>query len=247
MELAEFFKDHPKVALAFSGGVDSSYLLYAALQNGADVHAYYVKSAFQPQFELEDAQKLAKQVGAKLTIMQANVLANETVVANPKNRCYYCKQVIFTGIGKQAAQDGYTTLLDGTNASDDAADRPGMKALQELSVLSPLRLCGLTKTEIRKRSKAAGLFTWDKPSYACLATRFLLGRPLRRKSWPGRNRRKTTCSPWGLQIFGCGVWGIRPSSSCRRTSWKTFGAPAGHCEAAEDPVHGRAAGPGGPA
>lgn len=175
MELAEFFKDHPKVALAFSGGVDSSYLLYAALQNGADVHAYYVKSAFQPQFELEDAQKLAKQVGAKLTIMQANVLANETVVANPKNRCYYCKQVIFTGIGKQAAQDGYTTLLDGTNASDDAADRPGMKALQELSVLSPLRLCGLTKTEIRKRSKAAGLFTWDKPSYACLATRIPTG------------------------------------------------------------------------
>lgn len=235
------------MALAFSGGVDSSYLLYAALQNGADVHAYYVKSAFQPQFELEDAQKLAKQVGAKLTIMQANVLANETVVANPKNRCYYCKQVIFTGIGKQAAQDGYTTLLDGTNASDDAADRPGMKALQELSVLSPLRLCGLTKTEIRKRSKAAGLFTWDKPSYACLATRIPTGRPLRRKSWPGQNRRKTTCSPgvYGLSGAESGEYGQAPAAG--GPAGKIVGAPAGHCEAAEDPVHGRAAGPGGPA
>lgn len=83
--------------------------------------------------------------------------------------------MIFSAIAQAAREDGFTTILDGTNASDDAGDRPGMRALQELSVLSPLRECGLTKPEIRRLSKEAGLFTWDKPAYACLATRIPTG------------------------------------------------------------------------
>ncbi|MBR3580074.1 MAG: ATP-dependent sacrificial sulfur transferase LarE, partial [Lachnospiraceae bacterium] len=102
-------------------------------------------------------------------------LSFKAVTDNPNNRCYYCKQQIFGQIITKAKEDGYRIILDGTNASDDADDRPGMKALKELNVLSPLRMCGLTKAEIREKSKEAGLFTWDKPAYACLATRIPTG------------------------------------------------------------------------
>lgn len=171
MTLKEFFIQHPKAALAFSGGTDSAYLLYAGLACGADIRPYYIKTSFQPQFELDDAKRLADQLGVKLTIIELDVLSHDEIKANPANRCYFCKKMLFTALQNRAKADGYPVLLDGTNASDDAADRPGMKALCELSVLSPLRLCGLTKDEIRKRSQEAGLFTWDKPAYACLATR----------------------------------------------------------------------------
>ena len=155
MELNEFFAAHPEVAVAFSGGVDSAYLLYAAKRAAKRVKAYYACSAFQPQFELEDAKRLAAELDVQMQILPLDVLADAQVTANPKNRCYYCKKRIFGAITAQARHDGFTVLLDGTNASDDAGDRPGMKALEELSVLSPLRLCGLTKAQIRALSKEA--------------------------------------------------------------------------------------------
>lgn len=175
MKLNEFFKKYPKAAIAFSGGVDSAYLLYSAKQYGADVRAYYVKSVFQPQFELDDSQRLADELGIAMRILSVDILSSEKITENPENRCYFCKQIIFEAILKAAAEDGFSVLLDGTNASDDAGDRPGMRALRELSVLSPLRECGLTKAEIRERSRESGLFTWDKPAYACLATRIPAG------------------------------------------------------------------------
>lgn len=175
MTLQDFFKNNNKCALAFSGGVDSAYLLYAALQYGCDIHAYYVKSAFQPQFELEDAKKLAKKLNVSMTILKLDVLEDPSISSNPANRCYYCKKRIFGKIIAAAKADGYEMLIDGTNASDDADDRPGMKALQELQVRSPLRECHITKPEVRKLSKEAGLFTWKKPAYACLATRIPTG------------------------------------------------------------------------
>ena len=178
MTLTEFFHENQKAAIAFSGGVDSAYLLYAALQSGADVRAYYVKSAFQPQFELDDARRLAETLSADMRVLDVAILADETVAANPPDRCYHCKRRIFSAIASAAAADGYTLLLDGTNASDDAGDRPGMRALRELSVRSPLRECSLTKPEIRRLSREAGLFTWDKPAYACLATRVPAGERL---------------------------------------------------------------------
>ncbi len=175
MTLQEFFTEHPKAALGFSGGVDSSYLLYAGIKAGADIRPYFIKTAFQPEFELEDAKRLCAQLGAELYIIELDALANPDVVKNPPNRCYYCKTGLFGTLQQRAKADGYTVLLDGTNASDDAGDRPGMKALTEMSVLSPLRLCGLTKAQIREFSREAGLFTWDKPAYACLATRVPTG------------------------------------------------------------------------
>ena len=175
MTLQEFFTEHPKTALGFSGGVDSSYLLYAGIKAGADIRPYFIKTAFQPEFELEDAKRLCAQLGAELYIIELDALTNPDVVKNPPNRCYYCKTGLFGTLQQRAKADGYTVLLDGTNASDDAGDRPGMKALTEMSVLSPLRLCGLSKAQIRELSREAGLFTWDKPAYACLATRVPTG------------------------------------------------------------------------
>lgn len=174
-QLSQFFAENPRVALAFSGGVDSAYLLYAAIHAGAQVRAYYVKSAFQPQFELDDAHRLAKELGADMRILELDVLSNPTIAANSADRCYHCKTMIFSSIIRAAREDGFTVLMDGTNASDDAGDRPGMRALRELKVRSPLRECGLTKAEIRALSKEAGLFTWNKPAYACLATRIPAG------------------------------------------------------------------------
>ena len=175
MNLRDFFQEVKRSALAFSGGVDSAYLLYAAMQYGAQVRAYYVKSAFQPEFETEDARRLARELGADMRVLETDVFADPNVPANPADRCYHCKKIIFSRIGQAAGEDGFSVLMDGTNASDDAGDRPGMRALRELSVRSPLRECGLTKEEIRRLSREAGLFTWNKPAYACLATRIPSG------------------------------------------------------------------------
>lgn len=175
MDIKTFFTHCPEVAIAFSGGVDSAYLLYAAMQHGKRVKAYYVKTAFQPQFELDDAERLAKKLGAQMEILNVDVLCDAVITANPADRCYYCKKKLFSVILSAAKRDGFSVLLDGTNASDEASDRPGMRALAELSVRSPLRECGLTKDVIRQLSKDAGLFTHDKPAYACLATRIPTG------------------------------------------------------------------------
>ena len=168
MTLEQFFKEVPRAALAFSGGTDSALLLWAAKTYGCDVRAYYVNTAFQPAFELTDAQKLAEELEVPMTVVEADVLAVPEAEANGPRRCYYCKKALFTTLWKRAAEDGYTVLLDGTNASDDAGDRPGMQALRELEVRSPLR--------------EAGLFTWDKPAYACLATRVPTGTAITREA-----------------------------------------------------------------
>ena len=175
MTLEQFFQENPRCALGFSGGVDSAYLLYAGVKAGADIRPYFIKTAFQPAFELADAKKLAAGLGAEVTVLELDALADPRVAANPADRCYFCKQNLFRTLKERAIADGYPVLLDGTNASDEAGDRPGMRALAELSVRSPLRECGLTKAEIRARSREAGLFTWDKPAYACLATRVPAG------------------------------------------------------------------------
>ena len=211
MTLEAFFKENPKIALAFSGGVDSSYLLYAAMQAGAEVRAYYVKTAFQPEFEYEDAMRLAKQLGTEITVLRLDALCDPQVAANPANRCYYCKQNIFGSIWRAARADGFSVLLDGTNASDQADDRPGMKALRELKVRSPLREAGLTKAMIREKSRLAGLFTWDKPAYACLATRIPTGETI--------TEEKLTRTEWAesyLMGLGFSDLRVRLLGSCAR-------------------------------
>lgn len=178
MTIQDFFTENPRAALGFSGGVDSAYLLWEAVRCGARVRPYFVKSAFQPEFELRDARRLCDVLGVELCVIPLDVLSIPEVCANPSDRCYHCKRAIFGALRERALSEGYPVLIDGTNASDDAGDRPGMRALGELMVRSPLRECGITKTQVRERSKKAGLFTWDKPAYACLATRVPAGEPI---------------------------------------------------------------------
>ena len=140
MTLEEFFEEHPKIALAFSGGVDSSYLLYVASRCGADVAAYYVKSQFQPEFELRDAIELAHKLGVRMRLIEQDIVSCAEVTANPPDRCYYCKKRIFTALGERARSLGFAVLADGANFDDREDYRPGAKAADELGVAHPLQL-----------------------------------------------------------------------------------------------------------
>ncbi len=171
MTLEGFFENIRSAAIGLSGGVDSAYLLYEAVKNGVDIQPYFVKTAFQPESELLDAEKLAISLGVSLKVIEYDILQNEKTVCNSRDRCYHCKKALFSILKENALEDGYDIILDGTNASDDIDDRPGYKALKELGVRSPLRECGITKTQIRSYAKKAGIESWNKPAYACLATR----------------------------------------------------------------------------
>ena len=218
MTLEQFFLENPKVAIAFSGGVDSAFLLYAAKRWGADAKAYYANSAFQPRFEQDDARRLADELGVELEILPADVLSCPDIAQNPANRCYFCKKTLFSAMMDAAQRDGFPVLLDGTNASDDAADRPGMQALRELQVRSPLRECGLTKTVIRELSREAGLFTHDKPAYACLATRIPTGEVITQEKLQRTERAEAFLSQLGFRDFRVRCQGNTAKIQVRETN-----------------------------
>jgi len=201
MEIEAYLKEYPRAAVALSGGVDSSYLLWVAARCCAQVKAYCVRSEFQPRFEIEDARRIAAIAHAELEILDVSVLSAPEVTCNAADRCYRCKKLIFGAIRAAAARDGFPCLLDGTNASDDAGSRPGMRALEELAVLSPLRACGLTKDAVRARARAAGLFTWDKPAYACLATRIPTGEEITAEKLARTERAETFLAALGFTNF----------------------------------------------
>ncbi|MEE0706676.1 MAG: 7-cyano-7-deazaguanine synthase [Adlercreutzia sp.] len=175
--LEVFLSREPRFAVAFSGGCDSSLLLAAAKLAGNEVRAYLVRTAFQPAFELEDAQRVAAALGVPLTVIEADVLAEGAICANPPDRCRRCKAFIFRAIRKAATADGFTVLVDGTNATDDPERRPGFAALDEAGVVSPLRRAGLTKANVRAvLAQLEGSFGLEpgalmsaKPSFPCLA------------------------------------------------------------------------------
>lgn len=175
--LSDYFARTPRFALAFSGGCDSSYLLAAALDAGCEVSAYCVKTAFQAGFELDDAYLVLDAVRAKhpdalaaFHVLDLDILSHSDICANPPERCYLCKSFILGAVRDAARADGFTVLVDGTNATDDPARRPGFRALTELGVVSPLRRAGMTKDDVRAASREAGVPTADKPSFSCLAT-----------------------------------------------------------------------------
>ena len=201
MDLKEFFTDNPSCALAFSGGVDSSYLLLAASRYCDKLGVYYVNSAFQPAFELEDAKRLCEELGVALNVIEADVLSDPAVTANPSDRCYHCKRTIFGLITERAKADGFDLVIEGTNASDDIDDRPGFRALQEMRAASPLRECGLTKDMIRELSRQEGLFTWNKPSYACLATRIPTGETITADKLSVTEKGETALAQMGFSDF----------------------------------------------
>ena len=171
-KLIAWFQQQGKAAIAFSGGVDSTFLLACAKQAlGGDVKAYTCRSAFVPEWELNEAREFCKKNKIDLQIIPLDVLADEKIAENPINRCYLCKKSVFGAIIAQAKQDGFPIVCDGANVDDLSDYRPGSKAAKELGVLSPLQMMGYDKAAIRKLSADMGLPTAQKPAYACLATR----------------------------------------------------------------------------
>ena len=174
--LEEYLKSLKKVAVAFSSGVDSTYLLKKAKQVlGGNVIAITAYSDIFPKRELEEAMQFCEKENIKQILIEARQLEKEEFSNNPPNRCYICKKQLFQEMKKIAKENNINELIEGSNMDDLGDYRPGLKAIEELKIKSPLRYAGLYKQEIRKLSKEIGLETWDKPSFACLASRFVYG------------------------------------------------------------------------
>lgn len=169
-------KNFSSVAVAFSGGVDSSFLLAVAKRAGLkQLLAVMVVSQFVPQKEVEFARQIAATIGVDLVCVDVDVLSNPDVVRNSAQRCYYCKKAVFSLVKDKARKAGIEYLVHAVNLDDLEDYRPGLKAAEELGFFAPLAEAGLTKSDIRQLSKKIGLETWDKPSQSCLATRIPYG------------------------------------------------------------------------
>lgn len=164
------------VTVSFSGGVDSSFLLKVAADVlGGNAIAVTIRSPFFPQREFDEAQAFCREQKIRQVMCERNVLEIAEVARNPKDRCYHCKKEMFRQIRAVAQELGMEHVIEGSNTDDDGDYRPGMLAVAELGIISPLKDCGLTKADIRALSKYLGLPTWEKPSFACLASRFVYG------------------------------------------------------------------------
>jgi pyridinium-3,5-biscarboxylic acid mononucleotide sulfurtransferase len=175
LHLLHTLRAYQKIAVAFSGGVDSSFLLAASkMAVGDNAIGITVDSPALPRYELEEAQNLARLLDIKHIVLHSEEIEEE-VANNPVNRCYFCKKTEYGNIKKEAAKLGIYHVLDGSNADDLKDYRPGMKARDEIQVSSPLQEAGITKEEIRQFSKVMNLPTWDKQAAACLFSRIPYG------------------------------------------------------------------------
>ena len=170
------------VALAFSGGVDSSLLLYlcrdAARRHGTRVHAFTVHSDMHPVTDIGAARKTAGEAGVELTVLRVDELREAGIRNNPPDRCYRCKYTLFDKIRQEASRMGISIVLEGTNEDDRHVYRPGIRALEELSILSPLAHFHITKEEVRQMAAERGISVARRPSSPCMATRFPYGTEL---------------------------------------------------------------------
>lgn len=178
-KLAVLLEKCMPLAVAFSGGVDSTYLLHkAALAGKGKVTALIMKTPSVPERELDEAVAFCKSRGISFFVLPADPFSAAGFRENGRDRCYICKHFLFSALLEKAKEEGIPFVADGTNADDRKEFRPGLRALKELDIRSPLAEAGLTKKEIRELSEKEGLPTWNKPSFSCLATRFPYGEEL---------------------------------------------------------------------
>ena len=177
--LKEILREIKSALIAYSGGVDSTFLLKVARDTlGSDVLAVTADSPTYPSQEIQEAKALAKKLSVRHLTIETEEFADSNFVSNPPDRCYYCKKELFSKLRKIARENHLNHILDGSNLDDEKDFRPGMRAAREFGVRSPLREAGFTKEDIRQLSKELDLATWNKPALACLASRFPYGKPL---------------------------------------------------------------------
>lgn len=170
LRLDSILKELGSFVIAFSGGVDSSFLVYRARFIGSlRIKALTIRTPYMPSREINEATAFAKKAGIDFDIIDLGF--NESIRHNPSIRCYLCKKILFTEVVNYAGKNGFKYVVDGTNADDLGDSRPGLKALRELDIRSPLAESGLAKSDIRNYAQRAGLSFFDKPAMACLLTR----------------------------------------------------------------------------
>jgi len=174
---------YPSVAVAYSGGVDSAVVLRAALMASPKVHGVIFHTMLHPMEETSEAVKLAKEMGAAVQVIEVDEFTNPAITDNPPDRCYHCKHMLFTKLKAYAREHELEVVMDGTNGDDLNQYRPGLRALKELEVVSPLAQMGLDKQQVRLMAKELGLpvSVSDKPSAPCLATRLPYNTPFDRE------------------------------------------------------------------